>query len=247
MATKIRQKQANQKSFFTRLKTFIWKVIRCFFILSIGSTVVFKFVPIPFTLTMVGQKIQQLGDESDAKFSYKWRSMNDISREAALSVVASEDQLFPHHFGFDVASIQENLQRNKTSKKLRGGSTISQQVARNVFLWQKRSWFRKGVEAYFTLLIELIWGKERILEVYLNVAETGKYTFGFEAAAQKYFGKSAADLNRQQAARITSILPSPRKWSADNPGPYVSKRSRQITRQMRALGGVSYIANLRKF
>ncbi len=173
--------------------------------------------------------------------------MDNISREAALAVVASEDQLFPDHFGFDFASIQNNFIRNQKAKKIRGGSTLSNQVAKNVFLWQKRSYFRKALEYYFTVLIELIWGKERILEVYLNVAETGKYTFGFEAASQRYFNKPAKNLTRQEAAKITAVLPSPRKWSVANPGPYVNKRTAHIVRQMRAIGGTNYISNLRKF
>jgi monofunctional biosynthetic peptidoglycan transglycosylase len=137
--------------------------------------------------------------------------------------------------------------KNLKGKKLRGASTLSQQVAKNVFLWQSRSYVRKVLEVYFTVLIELIWGKERILEVYLNVAEMGSMTFGVEEASNRYFNTSAKNLTRQQAARIASVLPSPIKWSAAKPGPYVNRRTANIARQMRALGGVAYINDLRSF
>jgi monofunctional biosynthetic peptidoglycan transglycosylase len=143
--------------------------------------------------------------------------------------------------------MQNAFKHNLKGKKVRGASTISQQTAKNVFLWQGRSYVRKVLEVYFTFLIEVVWGKERILEVYINVAEMGKNTFGAEAASQKYFGKSAKDLTRNDAAKLAAILPSPRKWSVTNPGPYVSRRVPKITRQMRALGGTAYLKGLRKF
>jgi monofunctional biosynthetic peptidoglycan transglycosylase len=162
-------------------------------------------------------------------------------------VVAAEDQLFPDHNGFDFEAMGNAFSKNLKGKKLRGASTLSQQVAKNVFLWQSRSYVRKVLEVYFTVLIELIWGKERILEVYLNVAEMGSMTFGIEEASTRYFNTSAKNLTRQQAARIASVLPSPIKWSAAKPGPYVNRRTANIARQMRALGGVAYINDLRGF
>jgi monofunctional glycosyltransferase len=218
------------------------KVILWFFIVSIGLTVLFKFVPIPITMTMIDRKLSAEGEDTD--LHYTWIAYDEISAEAALSVVAAEDQFFPEHHGFDFNAMATAFQGNLKGKRLKGASTLSQQVAKNVFLWQGRSYFRKMLEAYYTLLIELIWGKERILEVYLNVAETGKMTFGFEEASQKYFNHSASSLGRKEAARIAAVLPSPLRYSVNNPSNYVSKRANFIARQMRALGGKQYLENL---
>jgi monofunctional biosynthetic peptidoglycan transglycosylase len=196
---------------------------------------------------MVDQKMESIMNGEDSEMYYTWRSYSNVSREMHLAVVAAEDQLFPDHFGFDFKHMQIAYKNNLKGKKVRGASTISQQVAKNVFLWQNRSYIRKALEVYFTFLIEIIWGKQRILEVYVNVAEMGKNTFGAEAAAQRYFDKSAKNLTRQQAAQLAAILPSPRKWSVTKPGPYVSSRVPKITRQMRALGGTAYIKDLRSF
>lgn len=154
----------------------------------------------------------------------------------ALAVIAAEDQNFLNHSGFDFAELKKVLDSDK--KRKRGASTITQQVAKNVFLWQGRSYLRKALEAWFTVLIELLWSKERILEVYLNIAETGNLTFGVEAAAQRYFKIPANRLSRSQAARIAAVLPNPKVYRADNPGPYVRKRSVWIERQMRNLGKI---------
>ena len=156
-----------------------------------------------------------------------------------LAVLCSEDQLFMEHNGFDMKAIEKALEYNdkKKGKKLRGGSTISQQTAKNVFLWQGRSWLRKGLEAYFTLLIEVMWSKERIMEVYLNVIEMGDGIYGTEAAAQEYFQKSAAKLTASQAALIAAVLPNPRKWSPANPTGYIKKKQQWILRQMGYHGG----------
>ena len=156
--------------------------------------------------------------------------------------MASEDQNFPNHWGFDFDQIYNAVTEKR--KRARGASTISQQVAKNVFLWHGRSFIRKGLEAYFTVLIEVIWDKERILEVYLNVAEMGKMTFGVEAASLRYYNKSAKKLTRYEAARIAAVLPNPVRFSIKNPSGYVQKRTGQIVRQMRYLGGQKYIADL---
>ena len=186
-------------------------------------------------------------ENKDSEIYYDWTSYDKISKEAPLAVVAAEDQLFPEHYGFDFKSMNLAYKRNLKGKKIRGASTISQQVAKNVFLWQTRSYIRKAIEVYFTVLIELIWGKQRILEVYLNVAEMGDMTFGVEEASKRYYGKAANNLTRDQAARIAAVLPSPRKWSISKPGPYVVRRTGQISRQMRALGGPAYLSGLRRF
>ena len=236
-----------KNSLFATIKNLVFKAALYFLAFSIGSVILFKFLPIPFTLTMVDQKISSLIDGEDSEIHYAWRSYNNISKEMPLAVVASEDQLFPEHFGFDFKHMQIAYKNNLKGKKVRGASTISQQVAKNVFLWQDRSYIRKALEVYFTFLIEVVWGKKRILEVYVNVAEMGKNTFGAEAAAQRYFNKSAKNLTREDAARLASVLPSPRKWSVTNPGPYVSRRVPKIVRQMRALGGTDFIKDLRSF
>jgi monofunctional glycosyltransferase len=229
---------------WSRIKRWLLKAVVYFFVISISLVIIFKWVPIPFTSTMVARKIEAMVDGKNSEIHYDWASYDEISKEAGLSVVAAEDQMFPDHWGFDFENMANAFNNNMKGKKIRGASTLSQQVAKNVFLWQSRSYIRKGLEVYFTLLIELIWGKERILEAYLNVAETGDMTFGFEAAAKRFYGKSAKNLTREQAARIASVLPSPRKWSVAKPGPYVSRRTGQISRQMRALGGAKYIEGL---
>ena len=226
---------------------FIFKFVKWFFILSVGGIFVFKFIPIPFTMTMIDQKIVSLRKGENSKIHYKWRSYSEISGNMMIAAVAAEDQNFPNHWGFDIDAMQKAYKNNKKGKKIRGASTISQQVAKNVFLWQGRSYFRKALEFYFTGLIEMIWGKKRILEVYVNVAEMGQNVFGAEAAAQKYFGKPAKNLTAAEAARLAAVLPSPRKWSVVKPGPYVSNRSASIQKSMRNLGGVGYLNGLRAF
>lgn len=246
-ATSSSKNQRNSSSLFRRIFAWTRKIIFYFLILSVGSVILFKFLPIPITFTMIDQKLSNIGSDNGSELYYSWRSWDKISKEFPLAVVAAEDQTFPEHIGFNFESMSNAYKNNLKGKKVRGGSTISQQTAKNVFLWQSRSYIRKLLEAYFTALIEVIWGKQRILEVYMNVAETGPSTFGVEAAAQRYYGKSAKNLTRGESARIAAILPSPRKWSVKNAGPYVSRRSAQIAAQMRALGGTAYISNLRKF
>jgi len=167
-----------------------------------------------------------------------------MSPNIRLAVMASEDQLFPDHNGFDIKSIKKALAKNKKSKRVRGASTISQQVAKNVFLWQGRSWFRKGMEVYFTFMIELLWSKQRILEVYLNVSEMGKGIFGIEAAAQTYFKKSAKKLTRTEAAMIAACLPNPKKYQVKPPSNYVNRRYPWILSQMNNLEGDEDIERL---
>ncbi len=169
--------------------------------------------------------------------SHHWVALDRISPNMALAVIASEDQKFPDHWGFDVESIEKAYQLNQHSHKVRGASTISQQVAKNLFLWSGRSYFRKGLEAYFTLLIEACWPKRRILEVYLNIAEFGYGTYGAEAAAQRFFHEAAVRLTRSDAALLAAVLPSPEHYSAAAPSAYMQRRREQILAQMQALGG----------
>ncbi len=242
-----KSKVAKKPSIFKKISGLIKKAIIYFFVVSIGGVIIFKFLPIPFTMTMIDQKFSSWSRGESGDIFYDWEPYNNVSREIHLAVVASEDQLFPDHYGFDLKSMNNAFNNNLKGKKIKGASTISQQVAKNVFLWQGRSYIRKALEAYFTVLIEAIWGKQRILEVYVNVAEMGDNIFGAEAAAEKYFGKPAKNLTRNEAAKLAAILPSPRKWSVNPPGPYVSRRIPKIERQMRALGGVSYLNGLRSF
>lgn len=224
-----------------------WLFVKTFLVLffgSIGYVVVLKYVPVWVTPLMVTRWMDTLGTDEPSHVYKDWESYDDISKEVALAVVASEDQAFPTHWGFDFDEIQDAIKENKYRKRPRGASTISQQVAKNVFLWTGRSYVRKGLEVYFTALIELIWGKKRILEVYLNVAETGPMTFGVEAASERFYGHSAASLTRNEAARIAAVLPNPRLLSIKNPSSYVQRRTGQIARQMRYLGGQRYIRNL---
>jgi monofunctional biosynthetic peptidoglycan transglycosylase len=170
-------------------------------------------------------------------FRHSWVDLQRISPNLPLAVVASEDQKFPEHWGFDVAAIEKAYSLNQRSHKVHGASTISQQVAKNLFLWSGRSYFRKGLEAYFTVLIEGCWPKRRILEVYLNIAEFGYGTYGAEAAAQRFFHTSAARLSRSNAALLAAVLPSPEHFSATAPSHYIQQRRDWILGQMQALGG----------
>ena len=187
-------------------------------------TTVYRFVPPPVTWLMIQRVFEGKG------FDRRWRSLDDISPRLVRAVIAAEDAKFCDHNGFDFDAMEKAFESNAKGRKLRGGSTISQQTAKNVFLWPGRSYVRKGLEAYFTVLIEVIWGKPRIMEVYLNSVEWGPGVYGAEAAARKNFGVGAGQLTAAQAARLAAILPSPLKWKAAQPGPYVKRRSGKITR-----------------
>lgn len=246
VATTASRKQISEDepSLPKKIWRWFWKGLLYFFGISIGLVILLKWIPILVTPTMIDRKVEAMIDGKDSDIYYDWTAYDDISKEMALAVVASEDQLFPQHFGFDFDSMWNAFQKNMKGRRIKGASTISQQVAKNVFLWQGRSYFRKALEAYFTLLIEVIWGKERILEVYLNVAETGPMTFGVEAAGVRYFGKHANALGRTEAARIAAVLPNPNRFLIARPSGYVQKRTNFIARQMRGLGGKAYLADL---
>ncbi len=200
-------------------------------LLGSSSVVIQRFVPPPTTFLMVSRAV---GGEG---LSYRWRSLDDISPRLVQAVIASEDSTFCAHSGFDMKAIERALKANARSEKrgsgrIRGGSTISQQTAKNAFLWPGRDWVRKGLEAGYTVAIETIWGKRRIMEVYLNIAEWAPGVYGAEAASQHWFGKSADDLSAREAARLAAILPSPRRYSASSPGPYVRRRTSRIQAAM---------------
>ena len=226
----------------SRLLFVTFRFVLVFVGVSIVWVVILKFVPVWVTPYMMSRKIDAFRADEDTEIFSDWEPYENISKEAALAVVASEDQNFPNHWGFDFDEIYDAITEKR--KRVRGASTISQQVAKNVFLWHGRSFIRKGFEAWFTILIEVIWDKQRILEVYLNVAEMGRMTFGVEAASLRYYNKSAKSLSRTEAARIAAVLPNPVRFSIKNPSGYVNKRTNQIARQMRALGGQKYIESL---
>ncbi|WP_226668427.1 monofunctional biosynthetic peptidoglycan transglycosylase [Microbulbifer aggregans] len=186
--------------------------------------------------------IQQWQRESGRVALHTWKPLTKISPNLQMAVIAAEDQKFPHHHGFDFASLQKALSESR--KRTRGASTISQQTAKNLFLWNGRSYVRKGLEAWFTLLIELLWSKERILEVYLNIAEFGEGVYGAEAAAKYSFGTNAQRLSRWQAGLLAAVLPSPKRMSARRPSEYVQERAAAINQQVKQLGGTGYLKSL---
>jgi len=230
-----------------RLVRLLARILLGYVVFSLVLVFIFKFIPPCFTPLMAYRSVEALMAGEDSHIYYEWTSYEHISPEAAIAVVTSEDQHFPRHWGFDLNEIKKAVNSNKVRKRPRGASTISQQVAKNMFLWNGRSYFRKGLEAYFTLLIEVIWGKERILEVYLNIAETGERTFGVEAAAQRFFGTSASKVSRRQAATLAAVLPNPRRFSAKKPSSYIKSRTSFIVKQIRQLGGPAYLSDLRRF
>lgn len=203
-----------------------------FFFLSIISTIIFRFVPVPFTPLMLIRTVEYALEGKPIGIKYCWKSKKKISHNIQLAVVAAEDQKFYKHHGFDIEAIKKAMLYNKkTTHKLKGGSTISQQCAKNVFLWQGRNWIRKGLEVYFTLLIELFWSKERILEVYLNVIEMGVGVYGVEAASNYYYNKNAKNLTKEEAAGLVAILPNPRKWNPNDR----HKKKKWILKQVKGI------------
>ncbi|NVJ86633.1 MAG: monofunctional biosynthetic peptidoglycan transglycosylase [Algoriphagus sp.] len=220
---------------------FILKLAVFFFILSIGSTILYRYVPVPLTPLMVIRWVESFEEEKSAiPFEKTWVPAEEISQVAFQAVYAAEDQNFLNHSGFDWEAMKKAWEENQKGRRVRGASTISQQTAKNVFLWPGRTYVRKGLEAYFTFLIELIWGKERIMEIYLNVIEMGPGIYGIEVASQEYFGKSADRLSKREAALIAACLPNPRRWSPKKPTPYLLQRQTWILRQMNNLDPLPY-------
>lgn len=227
------------KGFAQRLGQKLKKIFLILFVAQLAYIIALKWVDPPITVTQIVSFVQGYGLKRD------YVNRKDISPNAALAIIAAEDQLFPDHNGFDLKSIEKALKHNtKKPNRTRGASTISQQVAKNVFLWQDRNWIRKGIEAYLTFMIEWIWGKERILEMYLNVAEMGKGVFGIEAAAQKYFKKPAKNLTMTEAAMIASCLPNPKKYTVKPASSYVTRRYPKIKIQMNNIAGDPEIKQL---
>ena len=240
MAQKKRSSSKSKQSFTKKLSSILTRIFVWFLLVSVLWVLIYRFLDPPITLLMVLRNIERKSEGKPLKLEKKWVDFDDISDNMKRAAVSAEDQLFLNHIGFDVKAIEKAFETNKNSKRIKGGSTISQQTAKNVFLWPGRSWVRKGFEAYFTLLIEAFWSKERILEVYLNVIEMGDGIYGAEAAAQAYFGKSCTKLTRSQAALIAACFPNPRKWSPKNPTRYIKHRQYLIMRNMKRLGPLDF-------
>ena len=245
MATKItarktKQPEKKEGNFMGKLKQFLAKVMLWFFGISIFLVVFFKFIPVPFTPLMVIRIIENKSSGKEIYFGHDWVPIEHISNNLQKAVIASEDGTFLTHHGFDFNALQKAYENNEKGRRIKGGSTISQQTAKNVFLWQGRSYFRKGLEAYFTVLIELVWGKERIMEVYLNSIEMGDGIYGAQAATQYWYRKDASSLTMMQAAGIAAILPNPRKYKATGSSSYINNRKARIVRVMRHIGKIRY-------
>lgn len=224
----------------SRIFRFIKKAVLYFFAISILLVIVFKFVPVPFTPLMITRAFEQKWAGKEMTCSHDWVAIEEISPNLQKAVIASEDGTFMQHHGFDFTAMQKAFKYNSKGKKIKGGSTISQQTAKNVFLWQGRSYTRKAFEAYFTFLIEFIWGKERIMEVYLNSIEMGNGVYGAQAAAHHWYKKNAVNLSVQQAAGIAAILPNPRKFKASDSSSYINNRKSKISRLIRYVGKLDY-------
>ncbi len=216
----------------SRIFRILLRIVIGFFVLSFLTTLLYRWVPVPLTPLMIIRCIEQKTDGEDMVLKHDWVPLEKISIKLQLAVICSEDQNYLKHYGFDWQAIEKAMESNGTGKKIRGGSTISQQTAKNVFLWPGRSYIRKAFEAYFTLLIEFLWSKQRIMEIYLNSIEMGKGVYGAEAAARFWFKKSAEKLSRDESAALASILPNPRKYVANPAGPYIAKRKEWIKKQM---------------
>ncbi len=223
-----------------RIFRFLWKLFIWFIGLSILSVIVFKWLPVPITPLMITRAIDHKLDGKEMVCSHDWEPLENVSINMQKAVIASEDGNFLTHHGFDFDAIQKAMKDNEKGKKLKGGSTISQQTAKNVFLWQGRSYVRKGLEAYFTVLIELIWGKERIMEVYLNSIEMGDGVYGVEAASHYWYRKNATSLSKREAAGIAAILPNPRKFTATNSSSYINRKKGRIVKLMNYVGKLEY-------
>ncbi len=236
-----------------------WKLPLCFVLFSVLQVVTLRFVDPPFSAFMLARGVDAVvAGDTGFRLRYDYRRWSAISKHLPVAVIAAEDQRFTEHRGFDFSAIEKAQNHNekmkahaeKTGKpvrRLRGASTISQQTAKNLFLWQGGSgtrWLRKGLEVWYTALLETLWPKRRILEVYVNVAEFGDGVYGAQAASRRFFAKDASQLSAVEAARLAAVLPSPKRYSAATPGPYVQKRTQAIQRQMVAIGGSAVLAAL---
>ena len=229
-----------------RILRVMGRVLFATIVLSIVMVLALRWIAPPTSAFMLARWLEGvIHAERRTPIRYEWVDMAEIAPFMALAVIAAEDQKFPDHHGFDVESISTQLEKKAAGKRARGASTISQQVAKNLFLWSGRSYVRKGFEAYFTVLIECFWPKRRILEVYLNIAEFGDGVYGVSAAAEIFFGKSASTLTQGDAARLAAVLPNPKRLHVENPTPHQVTKRRWIEQQMRQLGGTKFLKSMR--
>ncbi|MEP6634471.1 MAG: monofunctional biosynthetic peptidoglycan transglycosylase [Luteimonas sp.] len=229
-----------------RWRGWLWKLPLLLLAISVAQVLVLRFVDPPFSMFMATRQLQAWGaGDWKQRIAYDWRDLDEIAPSLPVALVAAEDQNFANHDGFDFKAIEKARKNNARGRKVRGGSTISQQLAKNLFLWSGRSWIRKGIEAWYTALMETLWPKHRILEVYANVVEFGDGVYGAQAAARSYFRKDALRLSATESARLASVLPNPKRYDAAHPGPYVQRRSNAIQRQMRQIGGDAYLRSLK--
>jgi monofunctional biosynthetic peptidoglycan transglycosylase len=231
-----------RRSLWRRLLRGAFFAVLAWIAISWLCVLVLRFVPPVTSAFMLERRLAAATHgERDFVLKYQWIPLNKVSSDLPIALVAAEDQKFPTHHGFDLQAIADALDEAEEGERLRGASTISQQTAKNLFLWNGRSFVRKGLEAYFTVLLELTWPKRRILEVYVNIAEFGDGIYGAQAAAQQFFGKAAAQLGPRESALLASVLPNPKKLRADRPSPYVSRHAEWVERQVRQLGGAGYL------
>ncbi len=222
------------------LRKWIWRFFLWFNIVSIALVLFFKWVPVPVTPFMLTRCVGQKFDGEEMKLSKKWVSFKKLSPKMQTAVVCAEDKNFLSHYGFDFGAIKEAIEYNASHKRTIGASTITQQTAKNLFLWEGRSWLRKGLEVYYTVLLELLWSKERIMTVYLNIIEFGDGIYGVEAASEYFYHKSQDKLTNLEAATLASILPSPLKWNPKSPHPRLSKKINRVMYYMRSTGNLKY-------
>ncbi|BDU69283.1 monofunctional biosynthetic peptidoglycan transglycosylase [Geothrix oryzae] len=233
-----------KRGWMRRLLVGLGWAVGLFLAFNLVLVLVFRFVPVPVSGLMVQRRIESWSSDKPYVSHHRWVPLEEISPSLGAAVIAAEDQNFTDHFGFDWQAIEKAVQHNEHSRRKRGASTVSQQTAKNLFLWSSRSWTRKGLEAWFTLLIEAGWSKKRILEVYLNIVEFGDGVYGAEAAARTFFGKSARRLTASEAALLAAVLPNPRKFRANAPSEYIRGRQSWILNQMRHLGGEQVVKDL---
>jgi monofunctional biosynthetic peptidoglycan transglycosylase len=229
------------------LRRWFLAILIAWLVLTVVPVLLLRWIPPLTSAFMLEARVEALsaGDSGYAT-DYRWVSLEHISPHAAIAVIASEDQTFPFNYGFDFPSIRSAVRAAQRGRRLRGASTIAQQVARNLFLWPGRSFVRKGIEAWFTVLLEALWPKERILEVYLNIAQFGRGTYGVEAAARRFYHEPAARLSAGQAALLAAVLPNPVHWHVDRPSRFVAWKQQWILSQMRNLGGAAYLREVRQ-
>jgi monofunctional biosynthetic peptidoglycan transglycosylase len=235
---------AKKRSWWRRILVGAGWALGLFLALNLLLVAVFRFVPVPTSGLMVQRRLEAWSEGKPYAARQRWVPLEDISPSLGVAVIAAEDQNFTEHFGFDWQAIEKAVQHNEHSRRKRGASTVSQQTAKNLFLWSSRSWTRKGLEAWFTLLIEAGWSKKRILEVYLNIVEFGDGIYGAEAAARTYFGKPARRLTPSEAALLAAVLPNPHRFHASAPSDYLRGRQAWILTQMRQLGGEQVVKDL---